>query len=69
MVERAHAKGMQVIPWIVNDQPTMRALMDAGGDGLITDYLDRIRDVTEELSLKLPKEYALTPGASGLATS
>jgi glycerophosphoryl diester phosphodiesterase len=45
MVERAHAKGMQVIPWIVNDQPTTRALIDAGGDGLITDYQDRLRDV------------------------
>jgi hypothetical protein len=31
----------------------MRALMDAGGDGLITDYQDRLRDVMEERSLKL----------------
>jgi glycerophosphoryl diester phosphodiesterase len=64
MVERAHAKGMQVIPWTVNDQPTMRALMDAGVDGLITDYPDRLREVMAEQSLKLPKQYTLTPGAS-----
>jgi glycerophosphoryl diester phosphodiesterase len=64
MVERAHAKGMQVIPWTVNDQPTMRALMDARVDGLITDYPDRLRDVMAERSLKLPKKYSLTPGAN-----
>jgi glycerophosphoryl diester phosphodiesterase len=62
MVERAHAKGMQVIPWTVNDQPTMRALMDGGVDGLITDYPDRLRDVMAERSLKLPKQYTLEPG-------
>ncbi|CCQ45890.1 glycerophosphoryl diester phosphodiesterase family protein [Pseudarthrobacter siccitolerans] len=62
MVERAHAKGMQVIPWTVNDQPTMRALIEAGVDGLITDYPDRLRDVMAERSLKLPKQYTLEPG-------
>ena len=65
MVNRAHAKGMQVIPWTVNDKPTMRALMDAGVDGLITDYPNRLREVMAERSLKLPKQYSLAPGASG----
>jgi glycerophosphoryl diester phosphodiesterase len=64
MVDRAHATGMQVIPWTVNDKPTMRALMDAGVDGLITDYPDRLREVMAERSLKLPKQYTLVPGAS-----
>jgi glycerophosphoryl diester phosphodiesterase len=69
VVDRAHAKGMQVIPWTVDDKPTMRALVDAGVDGLITDYPDRLRDVMMERSLKLPKQYTLEPGASGVATS
>jgi len=69
MVDRAHAKGMQVIPWTVDDKPTMRALMDAGVDGLITDYPDRLRDVMLERSLKLPKQYTLEPRPSGAATS
>lgn len=62
MVERAHAQDMQGTPWTINDQPTMRALMDAGVDGLITDYPDRLRDVMAERSLKLPKQYTLDPG-------
>ncbi|MFC9351889.1 glycerophosphodiester phosphodiesterase family protein [Arthrobacter sp. NPDC057013] len=67
MVNRAHAKGMQVIPWTVDDQPTMRALMDARVDGMITDYPDRLRDVMAERSLKLPKQYTVEPGASSLS--
>ena len=55
MVRRAHAAGMQVIPWTVDDQPTMRALIGAGVDGLITDYPDRLRDVMAESGMKLPR--------------
>ena len=64
MVDRAHEKGMQVIPWTIDDKPTMRALMDIGVDGLITDYPDRLRDVLAERSLKLPKQYSPNPAAS-----
>lgn len=63
MVERARDAGMQVIPWTVNDKPTMRALISKGVDGIITDYPDRFRDVMAEHSLKLPKRYSLEPGA------
>ena len=69
MVDRAHAKGMQVIPWTVNDKPTMCALMDTGIDGLITDYPERLREVMSERSLKLPKRYFLEPRTSALATN
>ncbi|KRE80240.1 glycerophosphodiester phosphodiesterase [Arthrobacter sp. Soil763] len=68
MVSRAHAKGMQVIPWTVDDKPTMRALMDYGVDGLITDYPNRLREVMAERSMKLPKQFALEPGASAHAS-
>ncbi|MFF1384622.1 glycerophosphodiester phosphodiesterase [Arthrobacter sp. NPDC058288] len=63
MVNRAHAAGMQVIPWTVDDKPTMRALISAGVDGIITDYPDRLRQVMAEHSMKLPKQYSLEPGA------
>jgi glycerophosphoryl diester phosphodiesterase len=63
MVNRAHDAGMQVIPWTVDDKPTMRALISAGVDGIITDYPDRLREVMAEHSMKLPKQYPLEPGA------
>lgn len=62
MVQRAHAAGMQVIPWTVDDQPTMRALIDAGVDGIITDYPDRLREVMAAAGIKLPRSVELQPG-------
>jgi hypothetical protein len=38
LVAEAHDAGMAVIPWTINDRATMASLMDAGVDGLITDY-------------------------------
>ncbi|MBA9006236.1 glycerophosphodiester phosphodiesterase family protein [Thermomonospora cellulosilytica] len=57
MVERAHRMGLKVIPWTINDEPTMHKLIDDGVDGIITDYPDRLRDVMAERSLKPPKGY------------
>ncbi|WNB92593.1 glycerophosphodiester phosphodiesterase [Bacillus sp. NEB1478] len=57
MVQEAHKKGMKIIPWTVDDKPTMNKLMDDGVDGLITDYPDRLREVMEQRNLELPKRY------------
>jgi glycerophosphoryl diester phosphodiesterase len=57
MVQRAHDAGMQVIPWTVDDKPTMRSLIAAGVDGIITDYPDRLRDVMAEAGMKLPQSF------------
>ncbi|MEK0157055.1 glycerophosphodiester phosphodiesterase [Arthrobacter oryzae] len=57
MVQRAHAEGMQVIPWTVDDKPTMRSLIAAGVDGIITDYPDRLRAVMAETGMKLPQQF------------
>ncbi|WP_415971330.1 glycerophosphodiester phosphodiesterase family protein [Rhodococcus sp. 077-4] len=54
MVDSAHERGIRVIPWTVDDPGTMRALMDLGVDGLITDYPDRLRAVMSERGLPLP---------------
>ncbi len=43
LVAEAHDAGMAVIPWTINDRATMASLMDAGVDGVITDYPDRLR--------------------------
>lgn len=62
MVKRAHAAGMQVIPWTVDDKPTMRALIATGVDGIITDYPDRLREVMGESGMKLPQSFQPVPG-------
>ncbi|GAA4948888.1 glycerophosphoryl diester phosphodiesterase [Nonomuraea thailandensis] len=59
MVDRAHALGIKVIPWTVDDEATMNKLVDDGVDGLITDYPDRLRQVMDTRGLKLPKRYHL----------
>lgn len=57
LVERAHTRGMRVIPWTVNDEAAMRAQIAAGVDGLITDYPTRLRAVMAELNMTLPAAY------------
>lgn len=37
LVETAHAAGVRVVPWTVNDVRDMVALVDLGVDGLVTD--------------------------------
>jgi glycerophosphoryl diester phosphodiesterase len=54
MVRRAHRAGLEVIPWTVNDRPTMEKLIEDGVDGLITDFPDRLRVVLEERGYRLP---------------
>lgn len=56
-VERAHAAGLRVIPWTVNDADAMRQQIAAGVDGLITDYPSRLRAVLAELGMPLPPSY------------
>lgn len=56
-VDRAHAAGLRVIPWTVNDAAAMREQISAGVDGLITDYPTRLRAVLAELGMPLPPAY------------
>lgn len=56
-VQRAHALGLKVTPWTVNEPAAMRALIADGVDGLITDYPTRLRGVLAELGLPLPPSF------------
>lgn len=38
LIERAHEHALSVVPWTVNAEADMQALIDLGVDGLITDY-------------------------------
>ena len=53
-VAEAHALGLRMLPWTVNDPADMARLIDWGVDGLITDYPDRARRVMQEKGLPLP---------------
>ncbi len=55
--DRAHALGLKVIPWTVDDPDTMRAQIAAGADGIITDYPTQLRKVMAEVGLPLPMAY------------
>ncbi|MBB3049748.1 glycerophosphoryl diester phosphodiesterase [Prauserella isguenensis] len=57
LVDEAHAAGLDVIPWTINDKPTMRKLIDDGVDGIISDYPNRLREVAAEYGFTLPKRY------------
>lgn len=53
-IEEAHALGLGVLPWTVNDAAEMRRLLRAGVDGLITDRPDIARLVLAEEGFGLP---------------
>jgi glycerophosphoryl diester phosphodiesterase len=42
---RAHAAGLQVHAWTVNDPAMMGRLLDLGVDGIMTDETAMLRDV------------------------
>ncbi|MFL6053744.1 MAG: glycerophosphodiester phosphodiesterase family protein [Actinoallomurus sp.] len=58
-VDEAHRLGLKIIPWTVDDAPTINKLIDDGVDGLITDYPDRMRTILAERGFALPRRYHL----------
>ena len=44
-IRRAHAAGLQVHVWTVNDREVMATLLERGADGIMTDDTDALREV------------------------
>ena len=53
-VAEAHALGLKVVAWTVNDRADMARIIDMQVDGLITDYPDRAREIMAGKGVPLP---------------
>ncbi len=61
LVAEAQALGLLVIPWTANEPAHIAALLDAGVDGIITDYPDRLRAALDARGLSLPDATPVEP--------
>ena len=57
LVDAAHAAGLAVIPYVVDDAATMRHLVRLGVDGLITNRPERLREVLAIEGRELPPAF------------
>jgi glycerophosphoryl diester phosphodiesterase len=48
LIARAHAAGLVVHVWTVNDPAVMASVLDLGADGIMTDQIELLRDVMIE---------------------
>ena len=60
-LREAHALGLAVVVWTVNDPERMDTLIDLGVDGIITDYPDRLRAVMQRRGMVLPQPTPVSP--------
>lgn len=47
-VRAAHARGLQVHVWTINEREQIHRLLDTGVDGIMTDHIDTLREVMQD---------------------
>jgi glycerophosphoryl diester phosphodiesterase len=57
----AHANGLTVAVWTVNEPAELKQTIELGADAIITDYPDRLRAVMAEKGLALPQPTPVAP--------
>ena len=57
----AHALGLEVVVWTVNEPAEMRRLLALGVDGIISDFPDRLRTLAAEAGFGLPEPTPVMP--------
>ena len=60
-IAEAHALGLPVIVWTVNDPNDMSRLIDMGVDGIISDRPDLLRTVAGRKGIPLPRPAPVSP--------
>jgi len=60
-VQRAHALGLRVVPWTVNEPADMQRLLGFNVDGMATDRPDVLRALLAERDLELPAPARAPP--------
>ena len=55
LVEQAHAAGLQLVTWTVNQVEEMHTVIAAGVDGIMTDFPDRLRALLEDMQEQVRK--------------
>jgi glycerophosphoryl diester phosphodiesterase len=57
LVDDAHARGLPVIVWTVNDPAEMATLVELGVDAIVSDHPDRLHTVLKSHGLPRPRPY------------
>ncbi len=61
LVQKSHALGLKVIPWTTNSEAEMVAVIEAGADGLITDYPDKALALLLQRGIQVSQVPKITP--------
>ena len=63
-IDAAHKEGLRVVPWTIDNKDVLAQQIEAGADGIITDYPTMLRKVMKDKGLSLPKSFTLKKGDS-----